>query len=94
MDIHGTWRACAADTLLLRSWGDEFVAYHSLSGDTHLLDPVAGHILLALQQTASDTLTLCESLAPLLGIETDDEFMSQIEKILADLNTLTLIERG
>jgi len=79
--------------LLFRCWDDEYVVYNRLSGDTHLLGSTAAHILLELQQAPSNTTALIESLAPLLHAEMDDELVIQIEHILADLDTLALIER-
>lgn len=92
MNMRNNWRASSA--LYLHSWGDEFVVYHSRSGDTHLLGPAAAHILLSLQQAPSNAITLSKSLAPLLGVDTDDEFILQIDKILTDLDMLALIEPG
>lgn len=92
MDTRNNWRASSA--LYLHSWGDEFVVYHSRSGDTHLLGLAAAHILLALQRAPSNSIILSKSLAPLLGVQTDDEFILQIDEILADLDTLALIERS
>lgn len=82
------WRA--SNELYFRSWNDEFVVYHSRSGDTHLLGTAAGHILLALQQAPSDAIALSQSLASLPGIA-PEEFMLQINDMLAELNALSLI---
>ena len=79
--------------LHFRFWDDEFVVYNSLSGDTHLLGSTAAQILLKLQQAPLNSITLAESLAPVLHAEMDDELVIQIEHILADLDTLALIER-
>ena len=79
--------------LHFRSWDDEFIVYNSLSGDTHLLGSTAAQILLKLQQASSTSTSLAESLAALLHAERDDEFVAQVEHILADLDTLALIER-
>ena len=87
------WRLISDQALHFRFWDDEFVVYNSLSGDTHLLGSTAAQILLKLQQAPSDSTTLAESLAPLLNDERDDEFVVQVEHILADLDTLALIER-
>lgn len=87
------WRLMSDQALQLRFWGDEFVVYNSLSGDTHLLGSTAAQILLKLQQAPSNATALTASLAPLLHAEMDDELVFQIEHILADLGTLALIER-
>jgi PqqD family protein of HPr-rel-A system len=87
------WRVISDSALRFRFWDDEFVVYNSLSGDTHLLGLTAAQILLKLQQAPSTAIALTESLAPLLNAKMDDEFVFQIEHILADLDTLALIER-
>lgn len=78
--------------LFFRSWNEEFIVYHNLSGDTHLLGPAAAHILLQLQKAPSDTLRLCETCAQQMNLRTDDEFCLEINKILANLHSLLLIE--
>lgn len=87
------WGLISDQALHFRSWDDEFVVYNSRSGDTHLLGSVAAQILLKLQQAPSNSATLAESLAPLLHADRDDDVVAQIEHILADLDTLALIER-
>lgn len=80
--------------LQLRAWDDEFVVYNNLSGDTHLLGSAAAQVLLKLQQGPSDAITLARSLALLLQVEIMDESLApQIEKLLADLNALALVEQ-
>lgn len=86
------WQAISGDALHIRFWNDEFVVYNSLSGDTHLLGASAAHILVKLQHTASDAVTLAASLASLMQAEMDDEFLSQTEQLLAGLGKLALIE--
>jgi PqqD family protein of HPr-rel-A system len=93
VDSNTKWRLVSDQALHFRSWDDELVVYNSFSGDTHLLGSTAAHILLKLQQAPSNSNTLAESLAPLFHAEMDDEFVVQVEQILADLDTLALIER-
>lgn len=59
-----------------------------------MLDLAATQILLQLQQAPSDSATLAGSLAPLLQTEMDGDFSLQVERILADLDMLALIERS
>ena len=80
--------------LHFRCWNNEFVVYNSLSGDTHLLDEAAAHILLELQQAPADVVMLAASVASILQIEMSDEWVSQIGQILADLDGLSLIEQS
>ena len=58
-----------------------------------MLDLAATQILLQLQQAPSDAITLAGSLAPLLQTEMDGDFSLRVERLLADLDTLGLIER-
>jgi PqqD family protein of HPr-rel-A system len=88
-----TWRLASAQALHFRSWGDEFVVYNSLSGDTHLLGQVAAHVLTKLQETPLETPILAESLAPLLQNNFDEELVPEVERLLADLVSLELVER-
>lgn len=87
------WRVISDSALHFRFWNEECIVYNSLSGDTHLLDLAATQILLHLQQAPSDAITLAGSLAPLLQTEMDGDFSLQVERLLADLDTLGLIER-
>jgi PqqD family protein of HPr-rel-A system len=84
------WRATPG--LQLHTWGDEFVAYHPLSGDTHLISSVTGHILVNLQQFPLTTHALCKLLAS--HLEAFDELELKIDSILIELDKLALIERA
>ncbi len=86
------WRVISGSDLHFRIWEDEYVVYDSLSGDTHLLGSIAAQILLRLQQEPSSATALSASLASLVHAESDDELVFQIENILADLDSLALIE--
>ena len=86
------WRAPAASSLQYRSWDDEFIVYNSLSGDTHLLNADAGQILLAVCGTPMDIPTLAALLAQSCQVEPEEEFHLQIERMLVELQALSLIE--
>lgn len=90
LEAHRLWRI--ADALHVRCWGEEYVVYHALSGDTHLIGKAAAHILMALQQQTTDTQSLSRSLAAMMGVRTSTEFMLEMNRILADLSKLSLIE--
>lgn len=81
------WQTHSA--LHLRSWNEEYVAYHALSGDTHLLDSATGHVLSALKgMPAADLDTLKIALAAWA----DEALLLNVDNILADLAALDLIE--
>lgn len=87
------WRVIPGDALRIRFWDNEFVVYNRLSGDTHLLGSTAAHVLLKLQEAPANSVNLAAYLAPAMQAEMDNEFVSQIEQLLADLGKLALIER-
>lgn len=47
------WRLVPGQLLRARQWGDEFVVYNDLSGDTHLVDAGAMDLLRQLQAGAT-----------------------------------------
>ena len=88
------WKVVSDQALHFRCWNKELVVYNSLSGDTHLLDETAAHILLELQKAPADVVMLATSAAFSLQVEMSDEWISQTEQILADLDKLSLIEQS
>jgi PqqD family protein of HPr-rel-A system len=86
------WRAVSYTSDSLCCWSDEFVVFNNLSGDTHLLSAFAGQILLKLQQESLDVSSLIELFATTPQIDPERTEL-QIENILADLDSLGLIER-
>jgi PqqD family protein of HPr-rel-A system len=87
------WRALEDNALRFQSWNDEVVVYNTLSGDTHILDKPAVQILQALQRTPSDVLSLAQLLAATWQCETSDDLLREIEMVLSDMHTLSLVER-
>jgi PqqD family protein of HPr-rel-A system len=92
MPLNPKWQVADENEFLFRSWGDEFVVYNGVTGDTHLLGLVAAQVMLKLQQTPADAVSLAEWVAPLLQIEPDDELVFAIEQILTDFDSLGIIE--
>jgi PqqD family protein of HPr-rel-A system len=88
------WRAISDPAFNARSWGNEFVVYNPLSGDTHLLGLAAAQILTHLHQAPSTAASLLASLAALWQVESNEELVLQVDAILADLDALALIERA
>jgi len=86
------WRIIGDDVLRFRSWNDEFVVYHALSGDTHILEEANVQLLLELQRTPSDMLSLARQLASQWQCELDDDLVREIEMALTDMQALSLIE--
>lgn len=70
-----------------RQWGDEYVIYNDLSGDTHLVDDVAMEILLNLQAASRNP----------AGVEfpgqSTCDMPGALDDLLASLASISLIER-
>ena len=88
------WQVISDQALYLHSWNNEYVVYNSLSGDTHLLNLTAGQLLLELQKTPTDTMTLTNLIGSKNQSESDtQQHKLEIEHILEELSNLNLIKR-
>ena len=87
------WRLAAVSADNIQSWGQESVVYHPQSGDTHLLDVAAAHIIQSLSKNKCDTATLCAGLASQLDVDINGDFEAYVDELLVELTSLSLIER-
>ena len=87
-----TWRITPGQALRHREWRGEVVLYNDLSGDTHLLDESALHLLHTLQDGPASERALAESMR--LAFEADDGEVddASVAQLLATLAALALIE--
>lgn len=88
------WQLTANGALRLRCWDNECIAYHSLSGDTHLMGPAAACLLERLQQAPADEASLALTVSRALRMEPTEELKLQLRDMLADLKKLALIEEA
>lgn len=88
------WRIIDENALQLRFWDGEFVVYNALSGDVHVLDERAAHILQALQQAPADVLSLAQRFAKEWQCEPSDDLLQEIEMTVSDMHALALVERA
>ncbi|WP_334186731.1 HPr-rel-A system PqqD family peptide chaperone [Noviherbaspirillum sp.] len=86
------WQIINGSKLNARCWNDEFVVYNPLSGDTHILSRRASDMLLALQSSASDVLSLAQVLSGRWCCEIDAALLEEIEAALFDMQALSLVE--
>ena len=86
------WRIIPGQELHYREWDDEFVLYNNLSGDTHLLGVSAIHLLRALSANAANEDDLTTAMCASLELEGDDEVKSEVQNLLRDLQSLSLVE--
>ena len=87
------WQIISGFELRWLNWDDEFVVYHTGSGDTHLLNSMAAIIL---EQMASSSLSLQElsdHFIHSLGINPDNDFEKNLKQLVTELERSGLIER-
>jgi PqqD family protein of HPr-rel-A system len=88
-----TWSCAGRDRLLVRSWsGEEGVVYDTLSGDTHLLEPLALELLqqltLGVPRSAS---ALLDELADLIEDTASESALAAIEQSLESMRRAGLV---
>ena len=86
-----TWRT-PAEAPTIRDWNGDFAVYNPLSGHTHILDLVAGEVLLLLQQRPQSDDDLRERVATLLEMPSDEALATRVDHILEHLDEIGLIE--
>ena len=87
------WSCAGRDRLLVRSWGgEEGVVYDTLSGDTHLLEPLALELLqqltLGVPRSAS---ALLDELADLIEDTAPESALAAIEQSLEAMRRAGLV---
>jgi len=78
--------------LYRRVWGEECVLFNSESGDTHMLDTVAAYGLACLEESPQDLESLSLALGEKFDMEPDPLLRNYVERLLAQLTSLGLIE--
>ncbi len=86
------WKLLDADLLRWRWWGDQLVVFHAGSGDTHLLDALAGQVLDCLRRSPATLDELAEQLPPGSGLGSPDELRQALARVLDELSKHGLIE--
>ena len=87
-----SWRAAGDEAPRMRYWAGDYVVYSPLSGDTHFLDIAAGELLRSIVAAPQTSSVLGARLARLLEVPQDERLAAEIERTLAQLEALGLIE--
>lgn len=89
------WALADPSAVHFRHWGDEVVVYDEAHALTHLLDPLAGSVLLALvaQSDGLDQIQLRAAVFELSSDADSVEELAQIDRSLAGLGELGLATR-
>lgn len=91
-EIESTWRLALGAPLPLRYWDGDYVVYNPLSGHTHVLDIVTGHVLTTIMKAHACGVDLCRQVAEFLEVPNDDAVAEHVARILDVLDGLGLIE--
>lgn len=86
------WRIAPGQSLRHRNWLGEVVLYNDLSGDTHLLDESALHLLQVLQGGPAEERALATSVRAMFEGEDGEVDDASVAQMLAELAALALIE--
>jgi PqqD family protein of HPr-rel-A system len=88
-----TWSCAAPERFLVRSWsGEEGVVYDTLSGDTHLLEPLALELLQRLEPgLPRSARALLDDLADAVGDDSPESALTAIEQSLASMRRVGLV---
>lgn len=86
------WQVTPDTDLLWRVWDDETTVYHTRSGDTHLLNPLAAAALQLLVQQPATCTQIIEHVATLYALKVDGELVRQMEECLSQFDQVGLIE--
>jgi PqqD family protein of HPr-rel-A system len=76
----------------LIQWGDDYVIYGQLSGDTHLLDGVSGELITALSLQAMSGIELLKKLNELLEDATELEMENYLVDFIDKFQKLGLLD--
>jgi PqqD family protein of HPr-rel-A system len=86
------WKVSEGSTLLWKSWDEHILVFNAGSGNTHLLDPIAGEVLRHLDNRPAHTEELAQRVAVALYIPISPDLECYIERLLPDLDQAGLID--
>ena len=85
------WRVHGCDPQGIRIRAEDTVVFNALSGQSHVLNTLAGEILLRLLDHPTDRDALAAQLSASLDIPVDDDLRTAIDNALAEMDELGLI---
>ena len=86
------WRVAGDEPLKWRCWAGDYVVFSPLSGQTHFLDILAGHVLEQIMAAPPSISELHSDIARFLQVEPDDRLAQTVEELLRRLEEVGLIE--
>jgi PqqD family protein of HPr-rel-A system len=91
ISISMKWQITSPQSLHMRVWDNEAVAYDAVSGTTHLLGLAAARVLEKLKEAPGDAASLAQALIDQAPDRASDEAHAKLEAILAELAGISLI---
>lgn len=79
------------DRFVIKVWDDEAVAYDSLSGDTHLLDPLSATIIGLVAQSACSSEEIIHHLTVAYDMPADAHSLDYLHATLSRLKAIGLL---
>jgi len=89
MEVRRLW---SAGRYVRKTWPDGCVVHNESSGNTHLISSLAAQILDQLSQRPTDSISVARYLALENGIDMGNDLVVSVEALLANLESLGLIE--
>jgi PqqD family protein of HPr-rel-A system len=86
------WRVPQNAEFHWKRWEDLFALYHSGSGQTHVLDPLAVLLIQLVGEGPRTSSELLEQMVKQLDVDTSQEFQEELQQTLWQLDDLGLIE--
>lgn len=95
MNRDPAWRPVAPDAIASRLWDDELVVYNDVTGSTHHLSVLGSDVMRTLLEHPAGMalVALVDRIANAAGTGADRQLSNAIERTLADLAQLRLVER-
>jgi PqqD family protein of HPr-rel-A system len=75
-----------------RHWDDEWVAYDTLTGDTHLFDSLTACVLHCLEENPASLGSLVSRIADQEQVEMTEDLTKFVESCVYRLHTLDILE--
>jgi PqqD family protein of HPr-rel-A system len=83
-----SWTSEKSARFLYRGWENEAVAYDTLTGDTHLLEPLAAELLLHLDRGEQTLQSLAQHLSGCFSFPAEDDILAITESTLKRLESI------
>lgn len=87
-----SWKISRPASVTWRRWEDDWIIYHSVSGDTIQLDPIAAVTLMCLEAEPFDLAALTAQVAVELDLPVGETLSTKLAGVLDELARLGLIE--